>query len=200
VNDMPNDGESRPEPVQPGLSRSEKAVGVFALAAWCVVFNIGNSIGARPLITALNDGTTRPIVWLANFFAIAFVYTPTNVLVLSFAAGLAGTIFGRLEIPVPNSGELAAKPGDRWWKAMLGSFMVYLVVLSGVLAIVGAPFKLPEIAKIEDVEKAQVNYRVTASFCSLFSLIEGSRPFILASIAGRIQRLLTPQSTAGSNG
>lgn len=78
--------------------------------------------------------------------------------------------------------------------------MTYLVVLSGVLTILGAPFKLPEIDSTTDVEKAQVSYRVTACFCSLFSLIGGSRPFILEAIAGRIQRLLTPREAAGPGG
>lgn len=98
----------RPEPIRLGLSRAEKAVGFFALSAWCVVFNVGNTVGARPLFTALN-GETQLFPWLRDFIAIGFVYTPTNVLALAFAAGLTGTIFGRLEPPALNSDETAAK-------------------------------------------------------------------------------------------
>jgi hypothetical protein len=73
--------------------------------------------------------------------------------------------------------------------------MVYLVVLSGVLAILRLPFALPDVNSTNDVQNAQAAYRITATMCSLFSMIEGSRPFILSAVAGRLQALLSPKSS-----
>jgi len=78
--------------------------------------------------------------------------------------------------------------------------MVYLVVLSGVLAIFGMPFKLPDLSDEQNVQMAQGHYRVTASLCSLFALIEGSRPFMLNGIGGQLQRLLVRRGMEGPDG
>jgi len=190
----------RSEPNLPQLSRADKVVCALALSAWCVVFNIGNTVGAKPLFDALNSGNIQLIPWLGNFLAIAVIYSPTNVLILSFTAGLAGAVFGRLEDPVRSSGNEMLNGDHRWWKAILGSFMVYLVVLSGVLAIFGMPFKLPDLSDEQNVQMAQGHYRVTASLCSLFALIEGSRPFMLNGIGGQLQRLLVRRGMEGPDG
>ena len=193
------DGTQTP-PSQPAeaVPRIQIALGIGAFIAWCVIFNLGNTIGAAPLFTALNGHSLGTFRWICDFIAINFIFTPTNVLMLSLCAGLVGTTLGRLEPPLPDSEDRAARPGRRWVKALMGSFMVYLVVLSGVLAILGLPFKLPEITNTADVERAQISYRITATSCSLFSLIEGARPFVLAAVAGRIQWFFTPKPSGPS--
>ena len=193
---MADDTSGPPSQTTPDVPPTQIALGLAAFVSWCIIFNLGNSVGAAPLFTALNGHSLGTFHWIVDFVAINFVFTPTNVLMLSLCAGFVGTTLGRLEPPAEDSEERAAKPGRRWLKALLGSFMVYLVVLSGVLAILGLPFKLPEITNTADVEKAQISYRITATSCSLFSLIEGARPFVLAAVAGRIQWFFTPRPSS----
>ena len=180
---MPDGITSIEGPVRTELSRADIALGLAAFVAWCVLFNIGNTVGAAPLFTALNSQTAGPVHWLLCFVAINFVYTPTNVLMLSWRAS-----WGR------SSGGWAAGAGHGRAGAEAGSALV-----EGAARLVhGLPrgplrgagdrgstrSRLPEITNTADVEKAQVAYRVTATFCSFFCMVEGSRPFVLDAVAG----------------
>lgn len=178
-----------PQPVP--ISRREVALGVGLFATWCLVFNIGNGVGAAPFFSALNEVTRPSSAKILPFFMVALTYTPTNTFLLACLSGWVGCFYRRLE--GRSAGDEPAGPlWRRYTLAVVGSFMVYLVILSGALTIAGIPFALPEVTNTEAVERAQEKYRIIACFCSLFGMIEGCRPFVVRSIAGRIQSIAAP--------
>ena len=194
------DDVTKPAAARPPLARGEAALGVAAFLAWCVLFHMGNTVGSAPFFQRLNASTALLAERVAAFFMILLVYTPLNVFLLSCTAGYVGCFFSRVEASPPGD---AARPTAIWKRyvlAVFGAFMVYLIILSGLLAVAGIPFQLPRIDDKEAVEDAQMHYRVTAAFGSFFGMVEGARPFVMEAVAGRIQALLTPRPRDGGAG
>jgi hypothetical protein len=190
--------ETGREETERPLSLVENLVGLGAFVAWCLLFNIGNTVGSYPFLMVINSETASALERIGGFLAICLTYTPLNVLGLSLLAGCVGRYASRVEGD-RTPGETPRQITQRYILTILGAFMIYLMSVAGVLAILGFPFELPKIEDLDRVEIAQSQYRKTAALCSFFSLVEGARPFVLQAVAGRIQAVVVPRKRQGKS-
>ena len=130
---------------------------VVALLVWIALFSAGLLLDSTPYRTRIAEGPFSPI----DFTAAMLLYTPSNVALLSIAAGFLGGCASRLAglqdladriRAAREAGEddLVRSLGRRLHyltespaTSMLRGFLVYLGAISGILLLIADPFKNP---------------------------------------------------------
>jgi hypothetical protein len=130
---------------------------VVALLIWIALFSAGLLMDSTPYRTRLADSPFSPL----DFGAAMLLYTPSNVALLSIAAGFLGGCASRLAGPHDLADRLqsarAAGENDvvralerrlhylteSPATSMLRGFLVYLGAISGILLLIADPFKNP---------------------------------------------------------
>lgn len=113
------------------------------------------------------DGPMQTAVVVSFFF-----YTPTNLALLTLLAGLLGTLGRKASLYSNKNAAKDADPSNPKLSALLRSFLVYLVFVSGVLVFSEAPFAAP----------SPTSYLRLAGLMSLMSFVANYRPSFFARI------------------
>ena len=130
---------------------------VVALLVWIALFSAGLLMDSGPYRTRIAEGHFAPL----DFVAAMLLYTPSNVALLSIAAGFLGGCASRLAGLRELADKLrsAQEAGDDAQALSLGrrlnyltespatsmlrGFLVYLGAISGIMLLIAVPFKNP---------------------------------------------------------
>ncbi len=125
-----------------GLSSLGKGLTVATIILWVVIFLAGIVINSAPYRDKMAAKAPNVFTWIANWFIVLFVYTPTNVAILSIFAGLLGAL-GRcatLHVITPSRDEeFPEDPINPYLSGVVRGFIVYLLIISGMIIILESP-------------------------------------------------------------
>jgi len=168
------------------LGAAERAWAVALILAWIALFGGGQLVDTRPDRCAISPRTVEifegakacgaevdrdPTV--AGLIRVLLFYTLTNLAILSSMASMIGA-FGRIarlgehanDTPDPD-------PSNPYLSGAVRGFFVYLVTISGILALVNDPFNTPHPS----------DYLRLAGFLSLASFAVSYEPAIFSEIS-----------------
>ena len=125
-----------------GLSSLGKGLTVATIILWIVVFLAGIIINSAPYRDRMTEKATNVFVWVANLIVVLFVYTPTDVAILSIFAGLLGALGRHATLHVITRSEDEEFPEDPinpYLSGVVRGFIVYLLTISGLIIILEGP-------------------------------------------------------------
>jgi hypothetical protein len=125
-----------------GLSSFGKGLTVAMISLWIVIFLAGIIINSAPYRDRMTSKAPNVFVWIANWIVVLFVYTPTNVAMLSIFAGLLGALGRRATLHVITKDEDEEFPEDPinpYLSGVVRGFIVYLLIISGMIIILESP-------------------------------------------------------------
>jgi hypothetical protein len=132
-------------------------IGLLALVGWVALFAVGMLVDSKPYRDAIAAGS----VTLSNVANALFIYTPTNVAMLSVLAALIGGCSSRVQTleGLKRRIDQARATGDtdrverlelrrdylheQPMHSMLRGFVVYIASVSGMMLITSEPFATP---------------------------------------------------------
>jgi len=167
------------------LTLTEVAFGVGAVLAWMVLFAAGAVVGTafyRGVIGGTEQGSLA-VAW----FAVITCYTPTNVGLLAFLAGLAGEFSDR-----SKQSQLAVLKGEIvdprfrdvvacYAAGAMRGFVVYLLIVSGLLLVTSDAIADPD----------QGQYVRLAGLISVLSFVAGYDSEVFKAALDRIVQLVS---------
>lgn len=178
-------------------------LGLLSILAWFLLFSIGYSVSSAPLFTRLNSPDTGLLRSAILMLQVLAVFALSNVGLLSALSALIGAIARRLTL----ASDARPHRGAQFFLAIVGSFLIFLVVTGGSYAILGLGFAPPPVPTEQPpvtapagqasspekaladanaaVEAAQNRYKNLAAFISILCLIEGYAPYALGMITKR---------------
>jgi len=125
-----------------GLSIFGKGLIVATIILWIVIFLAGIIINSAPYRDRVTLGGPNVFAWIVNWIVVLFVYTPTNVAILSIFAGLLGALGRRatLHVITPDKDEeFPEDPINPYLSGVVRGFIVYLLIISGMIIILESP-------------------------------------------------------------
>lgn len=127
---------------KPGLDGLGKWLTVAVIILWIVIFLAGIVINSAPYRERMTSKAPHIFAWFANWIIVLFVYTPTNVAILSILAGLLGAL-GRCAtlhvITKDKDEEFPEDPINPYLSGVVRGFIVYLLIISGMIIILESP-------------------------------------------------------------
>jgi small-conductance mechanosensitive channel len=133
-----NEGSTR----KSGLNNFGKGLTVATIILWIVIFLAGIVINSAPFRDRMTSKAPNIFVWFTNWIVVLFVYTPTNVAILSIFAGLLGAL-GRCAtlhvITKREDEEFPEDPINPYLSGVVRGFIVYLLIISGMIIILESP-------------------------------------------------------------
>ena len=165
-------------------SKAEVLAGLVSIGIWFALFVAGTFIGTKPYRETL-AGQADVGQKLQALFVVLFCYTATNVALLCCIASVLGGIFRRMRerqrqrLLVPSLLVLLLS-------LILQGFVVYLVIVSGVISFAGWDHFLDA--------PTQDQYLRLAATCSLISLVIGYSPGLFNSLMGRLEKWVQQRS------
>ena len=127
---------------KPGLSKFGKALTFAAIILWIVIFLAGLIINSAPYRERMTLRAPNVFAGIANWIVVLFVYTPTNVAILSIFAGLLGALGRRatLHVITPDKDEeFPEDPINPYLSGVVRGFIVYLLIISGMIIVLESP-------------------------------------------------------------
>jgi hypothetical protein len=190
--------------------------GMAAIVAWLAVFGLGSSVSSAPFRAYANSfaaagtdgaaflqifGQVDVVTWLFACTLATLTFTPSNVALLCCVSALAGdslrVLFnasGALEHDRPE-GE--PRKAQNYTTTPLGvgsavarGFLVYLILISGLLLVTGTPFS----------STSPQSYISLAGTSSLFCFLVGFRPALVGSLLDRVTESITGSERRRSAG
>jgi len=166
------------------LDTGGRIVVVVMLVIWLIIFGAGTLINSEPYRNQLANWSESYLSWV--FFTTALTvlvcWTPTNIALLSGAAGLLGVAGRYAGLHLEREQKDPPDVTNPWFSALLRSFFVYLLLVSGLLIVVESPFATP----------TQTQYLRLAGLLSLFSfLVNYSQAFFAGFLRYAADRLDT---------
>lgn len=129
-------------PNKPGLSGLGKGLTIATIVLWIVIFLAGIIINSAPYREKMTLRAPDVFAWFVNWIIVLFVYTPTNVAMLSIFAGLLGAL-GRCAtlhvITQDKDEEFPEDPINPLLSGIVRGFIVYLLIISGMIIILESP-------------------------------------------------------------
>ncbi len=189
--------------------------GVLAILLWIGIFGLGSHIASAPFRNYTNafamSGTDIAaftqtlaqldlVTWLFACVMATLTFTATNVAILCCVSALAGdcmrVLFGasvaheaatttETERKVVTSSERTTTPLGVG-AAVARGFLVYLILISGLLLVTGQPFSTT----------SQQSYISLAGTSSLFCFLVGFRPALVGSLLDRVTDAITGSRSA----
>jgi hypothetical protein len=158
----------------------EGLTGTVAFGLWLVLYLAGSLVGTGPAREQLMAGTSPlETLWLLGL--ILFCYTATNVAILCCIASILGGLFRRVRERLQGKSVPTSMPILLFSLALQG-FVIYLVVVSGVISFSGGYAFLSS--------PSQDQYMRLAATVSLFSFVAGYSPTAIIALLARIERLI----------
>lgn len=115
---------------------------IATIVLWIVIFLAGIIINSAPYREKMTLRAPNVFTWIVNWIIVLFVYTPTNVAVLSILAGLLGAL-GRCAtlhvITQDKNEEFPEDPINPYLSGIVRGFIVYLLIISGMIIILESP-------------------------------------------------------------
>jgi len=185
----PSHGESGITPRRVSLDNGGRVLVIVMLLVWLVIFGAGTLINSEPYREQLVGWNHSYLSW--SFVSIAFMvlvcWTPTNIALLSGAAGLLGVAGRHAGLHPERETRDPPDVTNPWFSGLLRSFFIYLLVISGLLIVVESPFATP----------TQTQYLRLAGLLSLFSfLINYSQRFFAGFLRYAADRLENDRDNA----
>jgi hypothetical protein len=181
----------------PWMSKLEMILGVFALIAWFLLFAAGVSISSRPFMDRLNGSNVGMFEGLGLLLRVTLLYTVTNVGFLCLLSALLGVVGNRFVASTASNAATGDNVSGQYLAAMIGAFLLYLVIASGSFTLLGVSFKPPEVNSApENITVAQEHYKRLATFSSIICLLEGFSPFAMNAVLRRLLPMVKPGPTA----
>ncbi len=190
------------------------AFGILAILVWIGIFGLGSHVSSAPFRTYANSfamggadiaGFTETlaridiVTWIFACVMATLTFTATNVAILCCVSALAGdcmrVLFGasaareatktETERTVVTSSEHTTTPLGVG-AAVARGFLVYLILISGLLLVTGTPFS----------STSQQSYISLAGTSSLFCFLVGFRPALVGSLLDRVTDAITGSRNA----
>jgi hypothetical protein len=178
------------------LSRNEDSLGILAIFVWLFLFTAGMTVNSSAFTQALEETLKRVprmlsfgerviellwAVWL--LILILLSKTISNVALLCLLAGLIGAYASRIKARggAVNRDEVPGR--ERYAMAIVGSFLIYLLVMSGSYTLLNIGFTTPSLGS-EETQDAAEGYKKLATLASIACLIEGFAPFVFPMVRG----------------
>jgi hypothetical protein len=172
-------------------SRAEVIAGLVAIGLWFALFVAGTFVGTQTYRDTLaREASTGEK--LKAFSIVLFCYTATNVAFLCCIASILGGIFRRMR---ERQRQRSLPPSllVLLLSLILQGFVVYLVMVSGVISFGGFEHFLDA--------PTQDQYLRLAATASLVSLMIGYSPGLFNSLMGRLEKWVQGQGVSqGQNG
>lgn len=168
-----------------GLSGKAITVGTAALVVWVFLFAGGILIASAPFREKLNSQTVMSLIEMIKTWAVVITsWTVTNVAILCCLSSLLGGFYrqcAKRQIPKQSDSHTTEV---RFFPYLIQGFVVYLLLLSGLLLLGEAPFQV----------LSQDKYIRLASSASLFSFLVGYDPRIFIRLLERIEQVTEGKS------
>jgi hypothetical protein len=170
------------------LRRKDCVLALAVLVVWLFLFAMGTLINSEPYRQTIVGWRGSPLSWafVSALIMTLLTWTPVNVALLAGGSGLLGTL-GRYAGLEEGDGE-APDVSNPYFSALIRSFFIYLLFVSGLMMIVETPITQP----------TQQQYLRLAALVSLicFLVSYSQRAFgkILRSAADRMERRSTKAS------
>jgi hypothetical protein len=127
---------------KPGLDGLGKGLTIAMIILWIVIFLAGIIINSAPYRERMTVKSPHIFAWFANWIIVLFVYTPTNVAILSIFAGLLGALGRRATLHIIKNDkeeEFPEDPINPYLSGVIRGFIVYLLIISGTIIILETP-------------------------------------------------------------
>ena len=151
---------------------------VSSLLLWFLFFGAGLTVNTQPYREAIQKECTPTAEKFHSWFVVLTCFTPTNVAILCFFAGLLGASGNQVKLG-PDSHKTDGS--DRTYpllSALTRSFFVYIVLISGTFVLLPDPFPDPTIAgsaKYSESDMRELYIRF-AGLVSLLSFVVSYKP------------------------
>lgn len=158
----------------------EALAGSIVFGLWFVLYAAGTLVGTGPAREQVMAGASPlETIWLLTL--ILLCYTATNVAILCIIASILGGLFRRVREGLQGRPAPASIPSLLLALGLQG-FVIYLVIVSGVISFSGGSAFLSS--------PSQDQYMRLAATASLFSFVVGSSPTAIVTLLARLERLI----------
>lgn len=128
----------------PGLSDNGKVLTIIIITLWIVLFVAGIIVDSSPYRAKLTSQApdAKSQGRIVDWIIVLLVYTPTNVALLSLLTGLLGALGRRATLHVvtrEEDEEFPVDPINPYLSGLIRGFIVYLLVISGMIIILDTP-------------------------------------------------------------
>jgi hypothetical protein len=131
---------------------------------------------------------------------VTLLYTITNVGILCLLSGFLGVAGNRYLAEGDHSVANSETVARRYFSAMIGAFLLYLIITSGAFTLLDVSFKPPEVDSDKaNITAAQDHYKTLATFSSIVCLLEGYSPFAMNAILRRLKAMIRPPPPAAGS-
>ncbi len=162
-------------------ARREIVIIVLVVSAWSILFAAGVVVNSAPYRDRLGSAMYLPLLYKLYYWSIFLTTYPlTNIALLSCLAAMAGAAGHVLKVDLSGEAKMRNHSRNPHAAAIVGGFFVYLISISGVLALVQQPFDLPSPSQ----------YVRLAGFISLLSFLTGYNPQIFNRLLHRVSELI----------
>jgi len=125
-----------------GLSKFGKGLTFATIILWIVIFLAGLIINSEPYRARMTLRAPNVSALIVTWTVVLFVYTPTNIAILSIFAGLLGALGRRatLHVITPDKDEeFPEDPINPYVSGVIRGFIVYLLIISGMIILLEVP-------------------------------------------------------------
>jgi hypothetical protein len=169
-----------------GLGDRGKVLTFIVIAVWILVFLGGILINSAPHRALIASGQGGLLSWLI----VLFVYTPTNIAMLSLLMGLLGALGRCATLSTNEEGDEESEQDtiNPLLSGVIRGFIVYLLTISGLLIVL-------EEAPLSPAGPEP--YIRLAAIISVTSFIVGYNPKYFGKLLNRARQELLTKKAAG---